>query len=75
MRGLKRRRTTILRGYQIYHNYIRPHESLHGKTPAEACGITIKGQNKWKTLIQNAIKEDKNIELIVDRLATQKCKF
>jgi hypothetical protein len=54
MRGLKRRRTTILRGYQIYHNYIRPHEGLNGKTPAEACGISIKGTNKWKTLIQNA---------------------
>jgi transposase-like protein len=54
MRGLKRRRTTILRGYQIFHSYIRPHEGLHGKTPSEACGITIEGKNKWKTLIQNA---------------------
>jgi len=25
-----------------------------GKTPAEACGIEIQGDNKWKTLIQNA---------------------
>ena len=56
MRGLKRRRTPILQGYQIYHNYIRPHESLGGKTPADACGIVIEGQNKWKTLIQNASK-------------------
>jgi putative transposase len=56
MRGLKKRRTTILRGYQIYHNYIRPHESLNGQTPSEACGITIEGQDKWKTLIQNASK-------------------
>jgi putative transposase len=56
MRGLKKKRTTILKGYQIYHNYIRPHESLNGKTPAENCGITIKGKNKWITLIQNASK-------------------
>jgi len=42
------------RGYQIYHKYIREHEGLDGKTPAEACGITIKGKNKWKTLIENA---------------------
>jgi putative transposase len=56
MRGLKRKRTPILRGYQIYHNYIRPHESLNGKTPSEACGITIDGKNKWLTLIQNASK-------------------
>ena len=41
-------------GYQLYHNYIRPHMSLDGKTPAEACGIEIQGDNKWITLIQNA---------------------
>jgi transposase-like protein len=57
MRGLKRRRTPILSGYQIFHNYIRPHEGLNGKTPAEACGITIEGKNKWLTLIQNASKK------------------
>ncbi len=56
-RGLKRKRTPILSGYQIYHNYIRPHESLNGKTPSEACGITIEGENKWKTLIENASKK------------------
>ena len=56
MRGLKRKRTPILSGYQIYHNYVRPHEALGGKTPAEACGIQVEGQNKWKTLIQNASK-------------------
>jgi transposase-like protein len=58
MRGLKRRRTPILSGYQIYHNYIRPHEGLKGKTPAEACGITVQGNNKWLTLIQNASQLD-----------------
>jgi putative transposase len=57
MRGLKKRRTPILQGYQIYHNFIRPHESLNGKTPSEACGITVKGENKWLTLIQNASKQ------------------
>jgi putative transposase len=59
MRGLKRKDTPILKGYQIYHNYIREHEGLDGKTPAEACGITIKGQNKWKTIIENASKENR----------------
>jgi len=54
MRGLKRKDTPILKGYQIFHNYIREHSGLEGKTPAEACGITIEGKNKWKTLIQNA---------------------
>jgi hypothetical protein len=38
------------------------YEALDGKTPSEACGITIEGQNKWKTLIQNASHE-KNSKL------------
>jgi transposase-like protein len=54
MRGLKTKDTPILTGYQIFHNYVRPHEGLDGKTPAEACGITVQGKNKWLTLIQNA---------------------
>jgi putative transposase len=54
MRGLKKKDTPILQGIQIYHNFIRPHEGLDGKTPAEACGIKVVGENKWMTLIQNA---------------------
>ena len=56
-RGLKKKCTPILQGYQIYHNYIRPREALDGKTPAEACGITVEGKNKWKTLIENASRK------------------
>jgi len=59
MRGLKRKDTPILKGYQIFHNYIREHEGLKGKTPAEACGITVEGKNKWLTLIQNASQQPK----------------
>jgi putative transposase len=55
-RGLKKSDTPILTGYQIYHNYIRPHEGLDGQTPAEAAGIKVEGNNKWITLIQNATK-------------------
>ena len=54
MRGLKHDETPILPGYQIYHNFIREHEALGNKTPGEACGIKINGENKWKTLIENA---------------------
>jgi hypothetical protein len=54
MRGLKKPNTPILKGYQIYHNYLRPHEALDNKIPAEVCGIKIEGQNKWTTVIQNA---------------------
>lgn len=57
LRGLKKDDTATLKGYQLYHNFIRPHEALDGKTPSEACGITIEGKNKWLTLIQNANKK------------------
>jgi len=56
-RGLKKIDTPILTGYQIFHNYIREHEGLNGKTPSEDCGITVQGKNKWLTLIQNASKK------------------
>jgi transposase InsO family protein len=54
MRSLKREDTPILTGMQIYHNHVRPHMALGGKTPAELAGIETKGDNKWLTLIQNA---------------------
>jgi transposase-like protein len=56
MRGLKTTNTPVLKGYQIYHNFIRPHEALDGRTPADLAGIKVKGENKWLTLIQNASK-------------------
>jgi transposase-like protein len=57
MRSLKRTDTPILTGLEIFHNYVRPHEALDGKTPAEVCGITVEGQDKWLTLIQNASRK------------------
>ncbi len=54
MRGLKRSDSPIIKGTQLYHNYFRPHMALKGKTPSEVAGISIEGQNKWITVIQNA---------------------
>jgi transposase InsO family protein len=54
MRTLEKPDTATLIGMQIYHNYVRPHEALKGKTPAEVAGIKVEGENKWRTLIQNA---------------------
>lgn len=59
MRSLKRKDTPILRGMQIYHNFVRPHMALEGKTPSEMAGIKVEGQNKWFTLIQNATIEER----------------
>jgi putative transposase len=54
MRTLEKPDSPILAGYQLFHNYLRPHMGLDGKTPAEAAGICIHGKDKWLTLIQNA---------------------
>jgi len=56
MRSLKREDTPILTGMRIFHNHLRPHMALDGRTPAEAAGIDIKGKDKWLTIIQNASK-------------------
>jgi transposase InsO family protein len=53
-RNLKKLDTPILSGMQIFHNYVRPHIALDGKTPAEKAGIQIKDKDKWLTMIQNA---------------------
>ena len=52
--------TPILKGMQIFHNFIKPHEGLDGKTPAEAAGIVVTGSDRWMTLIQNASRESPN---------------
>lgn len=54
MRGLKIDETPIIEGHRLYYNFIKPHESLDGKTPSEEAGITIEGNNKWLTLIHKA---------------------
>ncbi|MGB9022873.1 MAG: DDE-type integrase/transposase/recombinase [Candidatus Bathyarchaeia archaeon] len=60
MRSLKREDSPILDGYRIFHNHMRPHMALDGKTPAEACGIEVKGNNKWLTIIQKASSDRRN---------------
>lgn len=53
-RGFKKDNSPTITGIQIYHNFIRPHMGLGGDTPASRAGIKITGDNKWKTIIQNA---------------------
>jgi len=59
-RGLKVDETPIIPMNQIYYNFIRPHEGLNGKTPAEAAGIGINGENKWDGLLRMGIKFSKD---------------
>lgn len=56
-RGLKTADSSIPKGYQLFHNYIRPHEALDGETPADRCSTKVEGSNKWITIIQNASKQ------------------
>ena len=38
---------TIIDGLRVYYNFIRPHMSLNGKTPAEEANIDLDlGENK-----------------------------
>jgi transposase-like protein len=53
-RNLKTDDSPILTGLQIYHNYVRGHMGLNGRTPADLAGIQVDGEDKWLTLIQNA---------------------
>ena len=52
-RGIKKKDSPIFQGFEIWYNFVRPHDSL-GCAPAEAAGITIHGNDKWRTLIGNA---------------------
>ncbi len=65
MRGLDRDKTAqaMLKGNQIYYNYLRPHQALEGKTPAQKAGIDLqlKG-NKWEELIRRAKRNPKVIK-------------
>jgi transposase-like protein len=62
MRTFERTDSPILAGMQIFHNYVRPHMALRGKTPAEVAGIKIKGENKWLTIIQNARNDGRQVQ-------------
>jgi len=57
VRGVKREDSPLITGLQIYHNYVRPHMGLDGRTPADLAGIEVQGENKWLTLIQNASRK------------------
>ena len=63
MRGLKSFKSTkdILEGFTIHYNYVRPHQSLNGKTPAQAA--RTQAPSNWKGLIEEATKHE--AELLV----------
>lgn len=58
MRGLKAFESTklLLEGYSVHYNCVRPHQSLGGKTPAQAVRMEVPGN--WKGLIDEATKHE-----------------
>jgi transposase-like protein len=59
VRGVKKSNSPLIEGLQLYHNYVRPHMALDGRTPASVAGIEVLGENKWQTLIQAASRVPK----------------
>jgi putative transposase len=62
MRGLGNNGSseTMLEGFKIYYNFLRPHMGLNGLTPAEAAGIDIglNDGNRWLKLIRKSTNHD-----------------
>ncbi len=58
MRALKKNDSVFIDGQRIYYNFIRPHQALNGKTPAEVSGIDLGlKNNKWMELIRQSQRE------------------
>ena len=53
-RGMQKADASLYRAAIIHYNFVRPHQALHGKTPAHAAGIVINDHNVWRILIQHA---------------------
>lgn len=47
---------SMLKGWFVHYNFLRPHSALDGKTPAEVAGIDVDTTNRWESLIDQAIK-------------------
>lgn len=59
MRGFHSK-TTAARfnsGFKAYYNHIRPHQALHGQTPAQAAGIDLHlDRNRWQSIIEKSVE-------------------
>jgi transposase-like protein/predicted nucleic acid-binding Zn finger protein len=55
--------------YRTYHNFVRKHSGLDGRTPAEAAGIDLGlGKNRIKDLIQASTKESNFVTQLGKRI-------
>jgi transposase-like protein len=66
MRGLKAYESTklLLEGWSVHYNCVRPHQSLGGKTPAQAARMDV--PSNWKGLIDEATKH--NVQTLTEAI-------
>lgn len=62
---MKTKRTAKIfhNGVKDYYNFIRPHQGLNGRTPAEVAGIKMElGDNRWMGLLRESINQPQKKE-------------
>jgi hypothetical protein len=52
-RGWKSKKSPIAEGQRIHYNFVKPHQALEGKTPAQNAGMEVRG---WKDLLQRSTR-------------------
>jgi hypothetical protein len=74
LRALKNKEENqVIDGFRIYYNFIRPHQALNGKTPAEMANLNLNlGQNKWLSLIKQSVEDKKIPKATLRKLLTLK---
>ena len=74
MRGLHSYESTklLLEGWSVHYNCVRPHQSLGGKTPAQAARMEV--PNNWKGLIDEATKYEAQLLVNATNTNTQTIK-
>jgi putative transposase len=74
MRALKKNEENpAIDGFRIYYNFIRPHQALDGKTPAETANLDLDlGENKWLSLIRQSAENREIPKVTTEKIVTIK---
>lgn len=56
--GWKSKKTVLAEGQRLHYNFVKPHASLNGKTPAQAAKVEVKAESLdcWMNLLKPALK-------------------
>jgi len=74
MRALKKNeQNPAIDGWRICYNFIRPHQTLDGLTPAEKANLNLKlGENKWLSLIKQSAENREIPKVTTEKILTIK---